>query len=71
MRRLLLVSCSAVVCLPLLPVTGAGAVELPMRKAGLWEMKVLSGPVRRCPGMTMQQCTDETTDKDMSTAYSP
>ena len=40
-----------------------------MRKAGLWEMKVLSGaPV---PEMTMQQCTDETTDKDMSTAISP
>jgi hypothetical protein len=48
----------------------ASAVELPVRKAGLWEMKVLrAGP--QAPDMTMQQCTDETTDKDMSTAMSP
>ena len=40
-----------------------------MRKAGLWEMKVLSGG--SVPEMTMQQCTDETTDKDMATAMSP
>ena len=29
--------------LALLPASDAGAVELPVRKAGLWEMKVLSG----------------------------
>ena len=69
MRRLLLVSCSAVGLLALLPVSGAAALELPVRKAGLWEMKVLSGG--SVPEMTMQQCTDETTDKDMSTAMSP
>ena len=48
----------------------AGAVELPVRKAGLWEMKVVrtGSPV---PDMTMQHCTDETTDKEMSTAFSP
>src|SRR3954470_16459024 len=69
MRRLHLVSCSAVGLLALLQVGGAAAVELPVRKAGLWEMKVLSGG--SVPEMTMQQCTDETTDKDMSTAMSP
>ena len=69
MRRLLLVSCSAVGLLALLPASGAVAVELPMRKAGLWEMKVLSGGT--VPEMTMQQCTDETTDKAMSTAMAP
>jgi hypothetical protein len=69
MRRLLLVSCSAVGLLALLPAGGAVAVELPVRKAGLWEMKVLGGGT--VPEMTMQQCTDETTDKDMSTAMSP
>ena len=68
MRRLLLVSCSAVGLLALLPLS-AVAVELPVRKAGLWEMKVLSGG--SVPEMTMQQCTDETTDKGMSTAMSP
>ena len=48
----------------------ASAEELPLRKAGLWEMKVVStgGPSSE---MTMQQCTDATTDKDMSTAFSP
>ena len=69
MRRSLLVSCSAVGLLALVQVGGAAAVELPVRKAGLWEMKVLSGG--SVPEMTMQQCTDETTDKDMSTAMSP
>ncbi|KRR01687.1 DUF3617 domain-containing protein [Bradyrhizobium valentinum] len=69
MRRLLFVSWSAVGLLALLPASGAVAVELPVRKAGLWEMKVLSGG--SVPEMTMQQCTDETTDKDMSTAMSP
>ncbi|MFG3595788.1 DUF3617 domain-containing protein [Bradyrhizobium sp. RDI18] len=70
MRRLLLVSCSAVGVLALLPASGAIAVELPVRKAGLWEMKVVSTG-SPSPEMTMHQCTDETTDKDMSTAMSP
>ena len=70
MRRLLLVSCSAIGLLALLPAGGAAAVELPVRKAGLWEMKVLRAG-SPSPEMTMQQCTDETTDKDMSTAMSP
>jgi hypothetical protein len=49
---------------------GAGAVELPVRKAGLWEMKLVrtGSPL---PEMTMQHCTDATTDKDMATASSP
>ena len=56
--------------LALLAPAAAGAVELPVRKAGLWEMKVLrtGSPA---PDMTMQHCTDETTDKEMSTAFSP
>ena len=41
-QRLLLAAGSAAGLLVLLPV-GAVAVELPVRKAGLWEMKVLSG----------------------------
>ena len=47
-----------------------GAVDLPVRKAGLWEMKMLrtGSPL---PEMTMQHCTDETTDKAMSDAASP
>ena len=57
-------------CLTLLPALDARAVEMPTRKAGLWEMKVLrtGSP---SPEMTMQHCTDETTDKEMSTTFSP
>jgi hypothetical protein len=56
--------------LALLAANGAGAVDLPVRKAGLWEMKVAhtGSPM---PEITMQHCTDETTDKEMSTAFSP
>ncbi len=67
MRRLFLLSLSAA---SLLAPLSAGAVELPVRKAGLWEMKVQSAGAPK-PEMTMQQCTDETTDKDMSTSCSP
>ena len=69
MTRQLLSFGSALFLLALLPV-GAGAVELPVRKAGLWEMKVVRAG-SPSPDMTMQQCTDETTDKDMSTSFSP
>jgi hypothetical protein len=56
--------------LALLPSLEARAVDLPIRKAGLWEMKMVrtGSPM---PEMTMQHCTDETTDKSMSTAASP
>lgn len=49
--------------------TSAAAVDLPVRKAGLWELKLKhSGGM---PEMTMQHCTDETTDKDMNNMISP
>jgi hypothetical protein len=56
--------------LALLPVQSACADDLPIRKAGLWEMKVIrtGSPI---PAMTMQHCTDETTDREMSTAFTP
>ena len=56
--------------LVLLAANGAGAVDLPVRKAGLWEMKMVhtGSPM---PEMTMQHCTDETTDKEMGAAASP
>jgi hypothetical protein len=52
------------------PAREARADDLPTRKAGLWEMKIVktgSG----VPDMTMQHCTDATTDKDMSNTVSP
>jgi hypothetical protein len=48
----------------------ACAEDLPVRKAGLWELKLVTSgsPV---PEMTMQHCTDETVDKEMSNNVSP
>ena len=70
MTRRLLSFCGALVVLALLPANDAAAVELPVRKPGLWAMKVqrVGSPV---PDMTMQHCTDETTDKMMSDTVSP
>src|SRR5690242_21265328 len=70
MTRLLLSFVSAACGLALWPVADARAVELPVRKAGLWEMKMVrtGGSM---PDMTMQHCTDASTDKQMSTSYSP
>jgi hypothetical protein len=53
-----------------LSATGALALDLPIRKPGLWEMKVVKtgSPI---PEMTMQHCTDENTDKDMNNSVSP
>lgn len=70
MRRQLCSICLAACVLALLPAPGARAEELPLRKAGLWEMKMIrtGSPL---PEMTMQHCTDATTDKDMSVALSP
>ncbi|MES2031139.1 MAG: DUF3617 family protein [Pseudomonadota bacterium] len=47
----------------------ADPIELPARKAGLWEMKMQGSA--GMPGMTMQHCTDETTDKFMNTTFLP
>jgi hypothetical protein len=70
MTRLFVSICSAFGLLTLLPALDARAVEMPIRKAGLWEMKVMrtGSPM---PEMTMQHCTDESTDKEMSTSFSP
>ena len=54
-------------------VLSAGAAcadDLPVRKAGLWELKMVrTGSAM--PDMTMQHCTDETVDKEMNNNVSP
>jgi hypothetical protein len=69
MTRQILAFCMGA-CLLAFVLPEAAAVEMPVRKAGLWEMKMLrtGSPM---PEMTMQHCTDETTDKEMSTGLSP
>ena len=56
--------------LALMPANAAGADQLPIRKAGLWEIKMVrtGSPVA---AVTMQHCTDETTDKVMNGLASP
>ena len=65
-RRLALLGSS--VCL-ILAAGAACADDLPVRKAGLWEMKIRAGS--SVPEMTMQHCTNETVDKEMSNNVSP
>ncbi len=49
--------------------TPASALDMPTRKAGLWEMKMLfdGGGM---PAQTMQQCIDPATDKALQARYS-
>ena len=70
MTRQLLSLGVGVCLLALLPVREVGAVELPLRKPGLWELKMVRAGSPQ-PAMTMQHCTDETTDKAMSTSFAP
>jgi hypothetical protein len=67
---LLLLACLCSGTLALLSAASAVADDLPMRKAGLWEMKIAK-PGSQLPDLTMQHCTDETTDKDMNNTVSP
>jgi len=70
MTRQLVSLCLGSCLLALLPASAARADELPLRKPGLWEMKMVkSGSM--LPSMAIQHCTDETTDKEMSTTISP
>jgi hypothetical protein len=48
----------------------ASADELPTRKPGLWEIRMLD-TATKAAGMTMQQCTDAATDKDLTSNLSP
>jgi hypothetical protein len=69
MRGLLsFVLCGCALAL-MVPAT-ASAEDLPVRKAGLWEMKIVKTG-SQLPDLTMQHCTDPTTDKEMSDSVSP
>jgi Protein of unknown function (DUF3617) len=53
-----------------LSAAAASAVELPTRKAGLWEMKIVRTG-GKLPEITMQHCTDAASDKEMNNQVSP
>ena len=57
-------------CALALLTTVAVADELPLRKPGLWEMKIVKVG-SQLPALTTQQCTDPTVDKDMVNTVSP
>jgi hypothetical protein len=68
-RQVLL--CGVGCCLLTLgPAAAAGAEQLPIRKAGLWEIRMVrtGSPL---PDMTMQHCTDESTDRQMNGLVAP
>ena len=69
-RQLVSFRLAATVLVWTISALAASAIEMPTRKAGLWEMKMVrtGSPL---PDMTMQHCTDETTDKAMSSTFSP
>ena len=71
MTRRLFSFCLGPRCLlALLPASARAPRNCRCARPGLWEMKVVrTGSLM--PEMTMQHCTDETTDKEMSTAFSP
>jgi Protein of unknown function (DUF3617) len=57
-------------CLLALLATGVVAEELPLRKPGLWELKIVKVG-SQLPALTTQQCTDPTVDKEMVNTVSP
>ncbi|WP_137043660.1 DUF3617 family protein [Pseudolabrys sp. FHR47] len=66
MRRLFV---AAATCLAVSSAAGPSlALDMPQRKAGLWELKMefVGGNI---PGQTMKQCVDAATDKLMNQAY--
>jgi hypothetical protein len=69
-RQLLASSVLSCLVLAAWPCLTASAQELPIRKAGLWEMKIVKTGTSM-PDMAMQHCTDATTDKDMANSFSP
>ncbi len=57
--------CHAIAFVLLLSASPALALDLPTRKAGLWELK-MEFQGRNLPAQLMQQCTDANTDKLMT-----
>jgi hypothetical protein len=60
---------SALAALVLLPLAAsgvfAGGLEIPPRKAGLWDVKMTPGGGAAMPAMSMKMCLDPSTDKKM------
>lgn len=68
-RTLLLLSLVGCLAAPLWA-AGARADELPTRRPGLWELKI-TRVGSSLPQLTMQHCTDASTDREMINTVSP
>ena len=70
MIRPVLLACVSCLLMMTGPAAAAGPEQLPIRKAGLWEIKMVrtGSPV---PDMTMQHCTNESTDRQMNGMSGP
>jgi hypothetical protein len=64
MIRRLFLCCLGCFPIAVLPAKPAGADELPSRKPGLWEIKIVTTG-SPAPPMTIQQCTDAAADRAM------
>jgi len=64
MRRYGVAFLAAVIGIP-----PAAAAELPSRKPGLWEVKMVAD--NRGPGLVVQQCVDEATDQMLQSSAGP
>ena len=61
--------CIAFALPALLATSHARADELPIRKSGLWEMRIVRNG--SSSETTIHQCTDEASDKELVTTFSP
>jgi hypothetical protein len=48
----------------------ADTVQLPLRKAGLWDIK-MEHEGTKLPDMTIQQCTNEAIDREFTSEFAP
>jgi len=60
----------ALICACATAASAASLDDIPNRKPGLWEIRMMSADAR-IPPQTIQQCTDASTDADMRTTFSP
>ncbi|HEY0235574.1 MAG TPA: DUF3617 family protein [Afipia sp.] len=60
----------AVICIALCALPARAEFEMPTRKPGLWEIRMVMAGTQM-PPQTVQHCTDTSTDKDMNTTFGP
>ncbi|MGN6409945.1 MAG: DUF3617 domain-containing protein [Nitrobacter sp.] len=70
MRRSLRCSIPFVALLFFSAAPALAEVQLPLRKAGLWDIKV-DHEGAKMPGVTVQQCTSEAVDREFTSEFAP